>query len=228
MKDNLIVKDNVLVTASYRLTHLEQMILLYILSTVDSRKPLTDECMYTLDVNKLKEQSNIGSTDYYSKLKAATTKLRRREITLPIDGDELVVGIVQSVRYCKNKAAIQLRFNKDFIPYISSLTKCFTKYKLVEVSSFKSIYSFRIYELLIMHLGVTDYRVIAVSKLKKFLQLTKSYDRYNNLKTKVLEPAKRDISTHSSFIIDYRPIKTVNKVTSIEFIIVPKPKGYDS
>ena len=50
----VITKDNQLVSnASYKMTHNEQLILLYALSTIDSKEALSDEDMISIDINQL-------------------------------------------------------------------------------------------------------------------------------------------------------------------------------
>ena len=52
MKDNLVVKHNDLVTASYAMTRHEQNLLLSCISQIDSRKRLK-KGMYSLTLSKL-------------------------------------------------------------------------------------------------------------------------------------------------------------------------------
>jgi hypothetical protein len=79
-----------------------------------------------------------------------------------------------------------------------------------------SIYGIRLYELL-MQWKSTGKREIEIEWLKELLELDTSYERMDNLKRRVIEPAIKDINTHSNFQVSWTQRKTGRKVTHLTF-----------
>ncbi len=227
--NNLITKTNYLVSKSaYNISHLEQLIFLSALSEVDSRKEISDNHLYSLNLSKLSKTAGIDTARGYGNFKKALERLFLRKISIPKDdGSTLVTGFIQSYEYHDGKASLSLRFSTDIIPYISEIRESFVCYKFKQIARFKSSYSARLYELLIQRLDLTNEREISITQIKSMFKLGKSYDRYNNLKQRVIIPAIKDINEHSDINVIYQEITEKRKVIGLKFHIEalePRPK----
>ena len=130
MKENLVVKHNDLVTASYAMTRHEQNVLLACISQIDSRERLEDGKTFILTVEQARDLFYNGNDQNhaYRDLKTASERLFERKIRLDIgDGKELLTRFVQSVVFDPNQGAVTLRFATDIHPYLSQLERNFTQ-----------------------------------------------------------------------------------------------------
>lgn len=219
--NSIIVKRNDLVSRSaYRLDNLEQLIFIAALSKVDSRSKVTDEDIYYINIKNLSDAANMEYKGNYRALKQAASKLRKREISIPLDnGEVLVTGFIQSYKYHDNEGKISIRFTKDILPYISLIKDSFVAYKFKQVAKFKSNYSVRLYELLIQKLDLSNIKIITLDEIRSLFKLGKSYDLYSNIKLKVITPAIRDINDFSDINVIYKEVRKGKKVTALEFHI---------
>jgi hypothetical protein len=103
------------------------------------------------------------------------------------------------------------------MPYLLNLQKNFTEYKSRNVMHLQSVFSIRIYEILKQYLNIGK-RVIELETLREMLGISGKYPKFSNIKQRILEPAKNELSqTDISFA--YEPIKTGRRVTAIRFTV---------
>lgn len=224
MKENaLVVKSNALIETSYRLTLLEQRILLACIAQVRHDGDLTDQVMYSVSAREISNMCGSDPNTTYRDLKAAALKLKRREVRISREANSLkrkkktlVTGWVQSIEYCDGEGAVNLRLNHDILPYLSELNKCFTSYKLKNVIRMSSSYGVRIYELLAQW-GKLGNRTISIPWLREALCLEKKYGKIGDFKKRVLDPAIKDINKNSDINVKVTQIKTGRKVTDLMF-----------
>jgi plasmid replication initiation protein len=113
-------------------------------------------------------------------------------------------------------------FAPDLIPYLSQLKGSFTRYELKHIGNMTSTYGIRLYELLMQWKG-TGKREIEIEWLKKQFELDASYERMDNLKRRVIDPAVKDINKHSNYAVSWEQRKTGRKVTHLTFSFYEKP-----
>ena len=219
--NSIITKRNELISsASYRMTHYEQLLILSALSIVDSRKQISPNKLYEIDLRNLSQTSGIDHKKFYGDMKKSCLKLFERKVSIPLeDGSILLTRFIQAIKYHDGEAKVSIQFSEKIIPYISNLKDCFVLYKFNKVAKFKSTYSVRLYELLIQRIDISNIRVIELDYLRNIFQLGKSYQSYSNIKLKVITPAIKDINTHSDINVFYKEVRTGRKVTALEFHI---------
>ena len=219
--NNLITKTNDFIAkSSYKISHLEQLIFISALSEIDSRQKISDNKMYTLNLIKLSKEAHIDTKRGYSNFKKAVERLYSRKLSIPKqNGKILVTGFIQAYEYHDGEANLSIRFSTDIIPYISAIRESFVSYKFKQIARFKSVYSTRIYEILIQKLDITNIRTINLNDIRKMFQLGKTYERYNNLKQRVIEPSIKDINEYSDINVIYKEVKEGRKITALEFHI---------
>ncbi len=132
---------------------------------------------------------------------------------------------ISSIGYIPDEGKIILRFSQDILPYLSELKGSFTRYKLEHVGAMKSIYGIRLYELL-MQWQALGTREVEIAWLKKQFQIEQEYNRMYDLKKYVIEPAMKDINTHSNYTVSWTQRKTGRRVTHLTFTFSEnKPKA---
>jgi len=229
MDTKSVTKYNGLIEASYRLSLNEARIVLYGISLIN---PLAKEfpLEFKVDIKRFAEMFDIDSRNAYSMVKqAAMDKFWEREFTFPVDKDKkLRVRWLTGIEYGDRLGYIKIFINPQLKPFLHQLSGNFTKYYLKNITSFKSIYSIRFYEIAIMELKRSEQKkytfTLKIEEIKNRLELTKKYNRFSNFKSFVLEPAKREINKHSDIKFNYKVIKLSRSPHEIEFTVSRKIK----
>lgn len=233
----LVYKSNAIIEAGFRLSVMEQRIILACIAQVRSDGPITDAKMYSVEASAI---ADLGDrSNVYDNLKEAALRLRRREVRIVAEPNGkgkkpsiMIAGWVQTVVYVESEGRVELRFNRDLLPYISELESHFTRYRLEHVARMDSAYGIRFYELLVQWLSAGE-REIAIDWLREQFELGDLYPRMFDLKKWVIQPAVDDINNHSNLWCKWSQRKTGRKVTHLQFKFgvksekkeKPKPKA---
>ena len=223
-KDDLVVvKHNAVIESCYSLSVFESRIILHCIGQIDSMGELTTSKTFTLTANEIIEASGLSSNNSYRCLQDAVKKLYDRSVIIKLNENKtLETRWISSALYEKNEGIITIRFAHDMIPYLSEITKNFTKYRLNNILLFKSSYSIRIYELLMCWQGCTH--IAEIDWLKEKFELSGKYSRLLNFKIRVINPAIEDINNFSDLTVSYTDIKQGRHITAFKFEWHPKKK----
>jgi len=224
MEKKLVVcKSNALVEASYRLTPAEQGIVLCCISQIQKGDIVTDKTMYSVSVTEYAKITGTNLNTAYRDVKEAVIRLWRREVRLSSrpngEGQHeqvLITRWIQSVRYSDKGGNVELRFCRDMLPYISSLSGCFTKYAIENVAKMSSGFGIRLYELL-RQWRADGKRTLSVEWLREALLISGKYKAIKDFKRRVIEPAVADINKHTDLWVDWGQKKTGRRVTHLSF-----------
>ncbi|MDD1606973.1 MAG: replication initiation protein [Methylococcaceae bacterium] len=231
-KNITVCKANALIEASYRLGLNEQRIILACIAQVDSREELLATSKFEIHVKDFARRFNLSEEATYSDLKDASKTLYQRSLTIynpdpnQPELEKLETRWISSIGYMPTKGKLSLRFALDILPYLGGLKGRFTKYELEHISTMKTIYGIRLYELL-MQWKSTGKREIEIEWLKKQFELDASYERMDNLKRRVIDPAVKDINEHSNYQVRWEQRKTGRKVTHLIFTFSEKKSPED-
>lgn len=231
-KGYLVVKSNDLIQRNrFELSLPEQKTVAYICSMIQPMQ--TEESGFQLEYEfKIREYCKICGINYdngknYQDVKATLKKLRDKSmwLTLP-DGSETTVGWLAKATTNKKSGIAHIKLDEDMVPYLFDLKQKFTQYQLYNVLGMKSAFSVRIYELMKSY-SFRHTITFELDELKKLLMVedVKSYNRFPDFRRKVLEKAQLEINELTDINIEFEPIKTGRKVTSIKFIIEEKFKN---
>jgi plasmid replication initiation protein len=214
-KKDLIIKSNQVIEASYQLSATEQRIVLAAISKIGRNATVTDEEIYRVTVEDIKKLG-IHEKTAYRDLKEGVNRLYDRSINLAIDEESIKMRWVQSIRFLESRGVIGIRFTKEILPFISNLSREFTKYFLSDISGMNSAYAIRFYELLSQYRSIGK-REIVVDDIRKMLELGKRYPLFADLKRWVIDTAIDQINQHSPIHVTYEQKKTGRKITHILF-----------
>lgn len=222
MKNELVVKSNQVIEASYRLSVVEQRVVLSAIAKIPKMCEISDDEIYTVSVQDL-QALGIHEKTAYRDLKEAVNRLYERSISLNIDDKLIKMRWVQRIEFTDNQGIIAIRFSKDILPFISNVKANFTQYMLSEVSKMQGAYSVRIYELLTQYKSVGE-RSISIEDFRFMLDLGTRYKQFNDLLKRVIAPSVEEINEQSELKVTAIPKKTGRKFTHIQFTIKEKPK----
>lgn len=223
MNKNQVVKSNQVIEASYQLSAVEQRIILAAISLIPKNQVITDDELYPVSVNELK-LLGVHEKTAYRDLKEGINRLYERSINLGIDDKSIKIRWVQEIQFLDSQGVIGIRFAKPILPFISNLTREFTKYALSDIAGISSGYAIRIYELLVQYRQIGK-REITVENLRIMLELGKKYPLFADFKKRVIDTAVDQINEYSPLQVTYEQKKIGRKVTSILFHFKEKTKG---
>jgi plasmid replication initiation protein len=218
--NNVVVKANVLIEASYRLTLNEQRLILLAISKVNPLEKLTEGRLFSVSVDEWMSCYECSYSSANEAIKEAEYTLFERQVTLLVGEDSIKTRWVQSIRYYKRQGKIGIRFAYDLLPYLAELNSHFTTYKIKEICDLSSIYSVRLFEMIsqFKDINKSRYFVIRVDDFKNRLGIQGEYPLFANLKQKVIEVAVNQIKEHTEFKnIKYELEKEGRKVVRLVF-----------
>ncbi|TCB63454.1 RepB family plasmid replication initiator protein [Acinetobacter sp. ANC 4216] len=225
MDKNQVVKSNQVIEASYQLSAVEQRIVLAAISRIPKNQPITDDELYPVSVNEL-QLLGVHEKTAYRDLKEGINRLYERSINLSVDDKSIKMRWVQEVQFLDSQSVIGIRFSKPILPFISNLSREFTKYALSDIAGINSGYGIRIYELLVQYRQMGK-REISVDNLRTMLELGKKYPLFADFKKRVIDTAVDQINEYSPLRVTYEQKKTGRKVTHITFSFKEKTKSID-
>ena len=227
MQNKLVVKDNALINASYYLSLVEQRLLL--LGIVEARDNQSQNNEFTIHVNSYINAFCVDDSTAYLSIKDACKHLKKREFTFirVVNGvsEKVESYWVQSVAYAENSSYVKIRFTDDVMPLITKLEKHFTSYQLEKVKDLTSIYSIRLYELLI---SWKQTKKVELSLADLRLKLGVDDDEYKtmcNFKARVLDLAVSQINEHTDITVKYEQVKQGRTITGFKFTFKQKAKA---
>lgn len=223
MDKNQVVKSNQVIEASYQLSAVEQRIVLAAISRIPKNQPITDDELYPVSVNEL-QLLGVHEKTAYRDLKEGINRLYERSINLSMDDKSIKMRWVQEVQFLDSQSVIGIRFSKPILPFISNLSREFTKYALSDIAGINSGYGIRIYELLVQYRQIGK-REISVDNLRTMLELGKKYPLFADFKKRVIDTAVDQINEYSPLRVTYEQKKTGRKVTHITFSFKEKTRS---
>lgn len=224
-----MTKHNDLIEASYKLTLNEQRLILFSISQVDPRKPLSEKNEFTIHAQEFAEIFGMDEKLVYKEIGDAAKTLAERWIKTHDGKYKEQFRWVYGIRYHDTEGKVTLGFSPWVIPYLTKLHKQFTSYKLDEISNLKSFYSIRLLEFL-TQFKTTGKLIIEISKFREQLRLENEYPRFYDLKRWVIEPAVKELQEKSNFVIKWNPLKgnRGKGIKQLEFIFEYNNKNTNS
>ena len=175
MKNELVVKDNALINASYNLEVTEQrLILLAIINARETGAGITSDSKLEIHASDYSKQFNVTKEAAYKALKSAVNNLFERQFSFQ-EETRKGVGTVRSrwvsrIKYIDDSATLEITFAPDVVPLITRLEQHFTSYQIIQVAQLTGKYAIRLYELLIAWREVGKVPQIELSVcIKQFL-----------------------------------------------------------
>lgn len=230
-KRNLVVKDNTLINASYRLGLVEQRLLLLVVVAIRQQgQKITADTKISLHADSYKEHFGVSRQVAYQALKDGCDGIFGREYSykdITEQGERVVRSHwVSQIAYIEQTATVELYFTPDVLAKITELEKHFTQYELERVAKLNSKYAVRLYEIVISwrNKGKTD--LISLDDLRERLGLLPDeYKLTADFKKRVLEKSIDEINEKTDIKISYEQHKQGRNIKGFTFSIkTPKNK----
>ena len=230
MKKNLVVKTNRLNQAFQVLTLAELHIVQ--LAIVDARETgtgLSTDTPLRIDARRYAEVFNTTRQNAYQRMKEAEDTLFNRRFSFYDDDGKLVKSRwIQQVRYLDDEGAIELVFTLAVVQGISRIDgvkEFFTQYLLSQTAQLNSVYSARLYELLIQWRSTGKVPIIDLGDFREQLGIgINEYQRMHHFKARVLEPAIKEINEKTDIKAEYEQHKKGRVISGFSFKFKKKPQ----
>ncbi|NWK50634.1 replication initiation protein [Acinetobacter sp. SwsAc7] len=224
MENELVVKDNALINASYNLEVTEQrLILLAILNARETGNGITSDSKLEIHAKDYASRFDISNDGAYKALKNAVLNLFDRQFSFKEQDKKGNVGTVKSrwvsrIKYIDDSATLEITFAPDVVPLITRLEQHFTSYQLKQVSQLTSKYAIRLYELLIAWREVGKTPRIELEDFRSKIGVDDTeYTAMNDFKKRVLEPAIKQINKYTDITATYEQHKKGRLISAFSF-----------
>lgn len=216
--NQLVVKDNILVEASYSLELVEQRILLLSIMTarennqkIELGKPLT------IHASKYAEVFNVDKKSAYDVLKSGADGLIGKSFRYYENNKPSKSNWVDTVAYVVNGGFIEVTFTTKVVAFISELERRFTSYEISQVASLKNRYALRLYESLIQYRNTGKLNISLKDLRLRLGVLDNEYYQMSMFKKRVLDLAVSQINEHTDITVKYEQVKTGRNITGFKF-----------
>lgn len=233
--NELVVKDNALINASYSLSLIEQrLILLAIVITRRHHHNMEWDFLpgkpIEISASDYIEAFDVSRQTAYEALQTASKTLFQRQFSYQERGE--VKGMwyktsrwVSDIAYMNETATVSFTFAPAVLPLITQLEKHLTSYELQQVASLNSSYAVRLYEILIAWRTTGKTPQITLEDLRNKLGVINGeYERMSNFKSRVLDYSIEQINEHTDIKASYEQHKQGRKVTGFTFKFKVKEK----
>ena len=220
-KTNTVILSNNFVESYYKVSLIEKKLLMLGIfkfnkaDITETKKGLTH--FVSASQNELADLCALTNEDYRS-IKNACKRLNEKVIV--IENREKrefrTFSFVNETDYTNGQ--LEMGFNWQMVPHLNKLKERFTKYSLLDIKSFDSVYTIRFYELIKQYENIGN-RVLKLDELKKMFTIQNKYKKYNHFKTIVINTAHKELKAKSDIYFEYRELKESRKVVAIELEI---------
>lgn len=229
-KGNLVVKTNQLNSALQNLSLPEiRIVQLAIVDARETNTGLSTDKPLRIDALRYAEMFETTRQNGYKRMKEAEeTLFNRRFSYIDDDGKVIKSRWIQQVKYLDDEGAIELVFTLAVVNGISRINGAedfFTSYLLEQTASMDSIYSVRLYELLVQWKAAKQTPMFELEKFRDQLGVEASeYKAMCDFKKRVLQVAVDEINEKSDIKISYEQVKKGRSIAGFKFKVLVKDK----
>lgn len=224
-----VTMSNALTRAGHGLTLAEKRLIMSAVSQLDSCKRLGygEVPVTKVTADEYAELYGLDLTSAYEQLRDGAKVLYGRSITFyepahkrngkPAAPTKVQMRWIGSAKYHDGEAWIELAWWPPLLPHLVGLKKQFTSYQLKQASALRSVYSWRLLEML-MRFEDTGWAEYTIGDFCISMEATeKTAADFGKIRTKIIEPAIKELTQKDGWLIEYKTIKRGRKVTALRF-----------
>ena len=223
MKKDLVVKTNRLNQAFQVLSLAEfHLVQLAIVDARDTGTGLTTDTPLRIDALRYADVFGTTRQNAYMRMKEAEETLFNRRFSFFDEDGKLVKSRwISQVKYLDNEGAIEIVFTPAVVQGISRINgvkEFFTQYLLSQTAQLKSVYSSRLYELLIQWRSTEKTPIINLEEFRAQLGIEENqYKLMSDFKKRVLDLAINDINEKTDIKVTYQQHKKGRSISGFSF-----------
>jgi plasmid replication initiation protein len=234
MKKDLVVKTNRLNQAFQVLSLAEfHIVQLAIVDARDTGTGLTTDMPLRIDALRYADVFGTTRQNAYMRMKEAEETLFNRRFSFFDEDGKLVKSRwISQVKYLDNEGAIEIVFTPAVVQGISRINgvkEFFTQYLLSQTAQLKSVYSSRLYELLIQWRSTEKTPIINLEDFRAQLGIEENqYKLMSDFKKRVLDLAINDINEKTDIKVTYQQHKKGRSISGFSFNFKQKKSAKQS
>ena len=226
LTDRHVNMSNTLVRAAQGLTLAEKRVMASAVAKLDSVRYWTPEKLKVrLPAMEYAEAFGLASSTAYEELQSAADKLFHRYIRWTEETQrgpkEVKMHWVAKATYHHGEGWIELVFHHEIAPHLFVLRKQFTSYKLAQASALRSLYSWRLLELLMQFKSKGQLYIIIEDFVAAMEAPTSCRKDFGQLRRRIIEPAVHELAEKDGLIVSWDPEKVGRRVKALNFTFEP-------
>ncbi len=222
--------SNALVRAAQGLSLPEKRVVSLCMAKLDSVRLDSGRYKFKISALEFAQEYDLDTATAYEQLKAVGDHLMERTartvIETPRGKKERKWVWVSGVTYHHGEGWIELGFSPEMTPHLTLLRKEFTSYKLKHAVALRSVYSWRLFEL-VMQFKKTGLLRISVDDFCMAMEAPPSCVKdFGQLRRRIIEPAVTELINKNNLVIEWKATKNGGrKIAGLEFIFSPNPQS---
>ena len=223
-KNHLVTKDNALINASYRLSLVEQrLVLLAIVLARETGHGIDPSSHVTISAASYEQRFDVERHSAYEALATACKALMEQMLRYTDINESGKTELVESrwvseCRYVPDMAVVRVTFAPLVAQMITRLERHFTTYELEQIQGLSTPYAIRLYELLASWRSSLKTPMYRLAELREKLGVKPDeYQRISNFKARVLFPALEQINKKTDIEAEYDQERNGKEVAAIGF-----------
>jgi plasmid replication initiation protein len=221
--------SNQLIKMAQGLTLPEKRVISLCMAKLDSvRLDNTGRYKFRISAKEFGEQFGITDEAAYMQLKEVGDKLLHRiaqEIRQTPKGRNVKKWQwVSFAEYQDGEGWMKLIFNHEMTPHLFMLRKEFTSYKLKQASALRSVYSWRLFELLMQFKSTGLLRMDIEEFCHAMDAPATAQKNFGELRRRIIEPAVKELITKNNLLLAWEQKKAGRKVIGLEFRFKENPQ----
>lgn len=237
LKDRHVSMSNALTRAAHGLTLAEKRLVMAAVSKLDSKRFATEgQAIITrITAAEYAEIADCEMNVAYRALAAAGRNLYNRSITFyaphfkrngkPAGETINHMRWIGRAKYHRQEGWIELSWWHEVLPHLTGLRRNFTQYQLKQATALRSVYSWKLLELLQRFQG-TGWAEYPIDDFCLSMEATeKQKANFNNIRRRIIEPAVKELIDKDGWIIMWEPVKKGRRVAAVRFRFHRDPQG---
>ena len=227
-KSDLVVKSNQLNSALQNLSLTEiRIIQLAIVDARETNTGLSTDKPLRIEAKRYSEAFEVTMNTALEAIHNAEETLFNRRFSYTDDKGLIVKSRwIQDVRYMKGEGAIEIAFTRAVVQGISRIDGAvdfFTQYLLSQTATMKSMYSIRLYELLVQWKTAKNTPIFEIETFRSQLGIgVDEYKRMGDFKKRVLDLGIKEINKKTDLNVTYTQVKKGKEIVGFNFAIEVK------
>jgi len=231
--DRWVYMSNAVARAAQGLSLAEKRIVGIAASRLDSRRVPPPGGAPTTRITAMDyaETFGIDLNTAYEQLQDAGQNLYKRSITFTEPTRGRKGGAVHRLRwigratYHDGEGWLELAWWHEVMPHLCGLKDQFTKYQLQQASALRSLYSWRLLEMIQSWQSKGRFEVSIDDFATAMEASDKQRQDFAAIRRRMIEPAIKELTEKDGWLIQWEPVKTGRKVGSLRFTFMRNPQG---
>ncbi|QYD70073.1 replication initiation protein [Paraburkholderia edwinii] len=228
-----VTMANAITRSAHGLTLPEKRLIAAALAKTDSAdtRGLMDARIQTVKLSAMEyaETFEVTLDTAYEQLQTGAEALQQPKVILEKPGRRGTVREVRSWiitgKYAKGEGTVEIRWHPDLVPFLFGLRKEFTTYKLKHAATFRSIYSWRLFECLKSWQGAGRWTPTIAEFHQAVGATPTARANFKELRLRVIEPAVKELHHKNGLLVVWSVVKSGRKVISLKFEFTADPQG---